>query len=81
MMKERDWIVQVKTGSVCAIDDVVVAEDDKPEEEDAVMDGDGGKIQQQLHEEDTDDIPETRIRFTSMIEIEVRLRTDDAIIT
>lgn len=81
MMKERDWVVQVRTGSVCAIDDVVMGEDDEPEGQDVVM-GDGSeKSQQQSHEEEADEIPETRIRFTSMIEIEVRLRIDDTIMS
>jgi len=82
MMKERDWVVQVRTGSVTAIDDVEMGEDDKPKGEDVIIgDNSEKKQQQQSHEQDAGEIPETRIRFTSMIEIEVRMCTDDAIIT
>jgi len=81
MMKERDWIVQVRTGSVCAIDDVVVGEGAELEIADVVMGDESESGTKQFNEEDANEIPETRIRFTSMIEIEIRLRTDNAIIT
>jgi len=81
MMKERDWAVQVRTGSVCAIDDVIIEDNDELEAEDIAMQDDGGeKDRIESQEGGADEIPETRIRFTSMIEIEVRLRTDEAVL-
>lgn len=76
MMKERNWEVRVRTGSVCAIDDIVENHGNELESPDVVMSDDVEDAHKKDAIEDIDEIPETRVRFTSMIEIEVRLRND-----
>lgn len=115
MMAEKGWRVRVRTGSVAAIDDVVigdvekeveekeqeqgeelvtepteasskVATDDEtgPEAMDIDTDADGAaegkeraQDQEGLELESEEELPETRIRYTGMLEIEVTLRNDD----
>jgi len=119
MMAEKGWRVRVKTGSVAAIDDVVVGdvEEEGVEEEDQKqgdelvaelneastmvtedeagigaeidrmdvdMEADGRpertkstQDQEEPEVESEEELPETRIRYTGMLEIEVTLRNDD----
>ena len=117
MMAEKGWRVRVRTGSVAAIDDVVIGdveEDVEEKEKDQEKGGEGvakptvasskvaakdetvmeamdvdtevdgeaeGKEPTQDQEEagveSEEELPETRIRYTGMLEIEVTLRNDD----
>jgi ribonuclease P/MRP protein subunit POP7 len=53
---QEDCLVRLRTGSVGAVDDVLVRE--------GVVEGDGGG----------EDVPETRVRRTSMLEVGISLR-------
>ena len=121
MMAEKGWRVKVRTGSVAAIDDVVVGEVEEEEAEvketekkqgeegvvgmndastedvgdttgvdaetermDVDVEGDSGvetkrpaQVQEEYQAESEQELPETRIRYTGMLEIEVTLRNDD----
>jgi len=126
MMAEKGWRVKVRTGSVAAIDDVVVGEVEEEEaevkeaevKETEKKQGGGGNVgmsetsteavgdemgidaktdkmdvdveasrgaeskgpaqhQEELEAESEAELPETRIRYTGMLEIEVTLRNDD----
>jgi ribonuclease P/MRP protein subunit POP7 len=115
MMAEKGWRVRVRTGSVAAIDDVVVGDVEEEEEiekeqkqgeegvakinegstkaaedeggpeamdVDVEADGeaeqkDGVQDQEEPEAESDEELLETRIRYTGMLEIEVTLRNDD----
>lgn len=56
--EQEDCLVRLRTGSVGAVDDILVQEGD--------ADGDG--------EGEGEDVPETRVRRTSMLEVVISLR-------
>lgn len=95
MMKQKEWKVVLRTGSVCAIDDLAAGDEEHPiagekdDDEGESMqvdpqaeegeDSNGDKqVAAMVDNDDDDKLPETRIRYTSMIEIEVRLRGETA---
>lgn len=117
MMAEKGWRVRVRTGSVAAIDDVVIGDVEEEVEEkekeqaqgeegvtqpieasfevaaedetgteamDVDTEGDSGiktkeptQVEEEHEAESEEELPETRIRYTGMLEIEVTLRNDD----
>lgn len=54
LQKQSDLSVEIKTGSVAAIDDIVHNDDEE-------------------HEDEAGELPESRIRYTSTIEVAVNL--------
>ena len=68
LMGEADLSVRVRTGSVGAVDDLVVDEAAGDGEEDGgVGEGEGG-------EEEGEEVPEARVRHVSFVEVVVGLR-------
>lgn len=55
---QEDCLVRLRTGSVGAVDDVLVQE--------GLVEGEG--------EQEREDVPETRVRRTSMLEVGISLR-------
>lgn len=79
LMRERAWRVRVRTGSVVAVDDLSVGEDvDEGESMDVDKDDglEGSGKMNEVVKEEGDEVPETRIRYTSMLEIEITLRSE-----
>ena len=62
--QREEYAVRIETGTVGAIDDIVASEDNAGEEEDQNMKDDG-----------EDEIPESRIRYASTIQIFVSAAT------
>lgn len=78
--RDGEFAVRLKTGSVKAIDDVEIVEDEKDGSGTAedeidrgdreIMEADGVATKEEL----VNEVPETRIRYTSVLEVYVSLR-------
>lgn len=77
--QREEFGIRIKTGSVGAIDDIVPAEEEPDDAEETRKDGDAQMKDANVDDEEKDitqdeDIPETRIRYASTIEVAVFMK-------
>lgn len=69
--QREEYGIEIRTGSVGAIDDIVPASDGEEEKGEVDKEGDHNMDAEEGKDETTTELPESRIRYTSVVEIGV----------